>query len=226
MMSNWEKHSFISILQQLKPEVAIEIGNAEGGSLQVLNKFIPKVYALDLYEEVHQKLKPQFPNVEFLTGNSKQLLPELLRSIQAKNEKLGFVLIDGDHSTEGVKADINAVLENYIPVTTLIIIFHDSFNPECRKGITKAGWQQCPYVHFIDIDYVPGTYVNDIQNGKMQKRTMWGGLSLAILKPQKREHLLDVKQSAKELFDQTFKGSFYNTMRYRLRKILPDKKYR
>lgn len=221
MMSNWEKHSFISIIQQLKPEVAIEIGNAEGGSLQVLNKLVPKVYALDLYEEVHQKLKPQFPNVEFHTGDSKQILPVLLKSIQEKNEKLGLVLIDGDHTIEGVKADINAVLENYIPVTTLIILFHDSFNPECRQGIVEANWQACPYVHFIDVDYVPGTYVDDVQNGKLQKNTMWGGLSLAILQPQKREHQLDVKQSAKELYNQAFKGSFYNTLRYRIRKLFP-----
>ena len=186
MMSNWEKHSFISIVQQLKPEVAIEIGNADGGSLQVLNKLVPKVYALDLYEEVHQKLKPQFPNIEFHTGDSKQILPALLKSIKEKNEKLGLVLIDGDHTTEGVKADINIVLENYIPVTTLIILFHDSFNPECRQGIVEANWQACPYVHFIDVDYLPGTYVDDIQNGKLQKNTMWGGLSLAILQPQKK----------------------------------------
>lgn len=223
MMSNWEKHSFISIIQQHKPEVAIEIGNAEGGSLQVLNKLVPKVYALDLYEEVHQKLKPQFPSVEFYTGDSKKILPQLLRSIQEKNEKIGFVLIDGDHTSEGVKADINAVLENYIPVTTLIILFHDSFNPECRKGIVEASWQNCPYVHFVDIDYVPGTYVNDMQNGKLQKRTMWGGLSLALLQPQKRTQPLEIKQSAKELFQQAFKGSFYNTLRYRLRKLISGK---
>ena len=223
MMSNWEKHSFVSIIQQLKPEVAIEIGNAEGGSLQVLNKLVPKVYALDLYEEVHQKLQPQFPNTEFHTGDSKQILPVLLKSIQEKNEKLGLVLIDGDHSTEGVKADINAVLENYIPVTTLIILFHDSFNPECRQGIIEANWQACPYVHFIDVDYVPGTYVDDVQNDKLQKNTMWGGLSLAILQPQKREHQLEVKQTAKDLYEQAFKGSFYNTIHYRIRKLFPKK---
>ncbi len=52
---------------------------------------------------------------------------------------------------------------------------------------------------------------------------MWGGLSLAILQPQKREHQLQVKQTAKELYDQAFKGSFYNTLRYRLRKMFPRK---
>ncbi len=216
-MSNWEKHTFISLVQQLKPETVIEIGNADGGSLQVLAKLVPKVYAIDLDKRVHDKLKPQFPKVEFHTGDSKEILPALLKKIQQQHEKLGLILIDGDHSAEGVKADINAILNNYIPVTKLVILFHDSFNPDCRKGIIAAGWQQCPYVHFIDVDYVPGGYVNIPYNGKMQHRTMWGGLSLAILEPRKRNYELIVTQSAGELYEQALKGSFYTTFRNRIR---------
>lgn len=222
-MSNWEKHCLISIIHQLNPEIAIEIGNADGGSLQVLSKLVPKVYALDLFKEVHDKLRPQFPNVEFQTGDSKDTLPVLLKKIGEQNEKLGLVIIDGDHSAEGVRADIDAILENYIPVSKLVILCHDSFNPECRKGIHSAAWQNCPYVHYVEIDYVPGGYVNIPYKGKMQHRTMWGGFALAILEGKKRSHELVVGQVGKELYNQVLKGSFYMTFSKRLTRLLKGK---
>jgi hypothetical protein len=226
MMSIWEKHSLISLLSVLKPEAAIEIGNADGGSLQVLYKMVPQVFALDINEEVHRVLKLQFPKAHFHTGVSWELLPGLLNQLAEKQVKLGFILIDGDHTAEGVKKDIETILNNYTPVCRLVILFHDSFNPECRKGILAVNWEACPYVHSVDVDYVPGTYVDDVQQNKKQPKTMWGGFSLALLEPFTRNQPLVINQSSLEIFNQAFKGSFYNTLRYRFHELLNKLKRR
>lgn len=220
MMSAWEKHTFISLLSALKPEAAIEIGNAGGGSLQVLNKLVPSVFAIDIYPEVQEPLKTKFPDVCFISGKSWEVLPELLKKISHEKIKLGFILIDGDHTPEGVKNDINAILRNYTPICRLVILFHDSFNPDCRKGILQAGWMDCPFVHYVDIDYIPGTYVNDIYKGKIQQKTMWGGFCMAVLETTERKETLIIHQSSQTLFEQAYKGSFYNTLRYRMHKLL------
>lgn len=220
MMSVWEKHTFISLLSALKPAAAIEIGNARGGSLQVLYKLVPTVFAIDLYPQVHEPLKLKFPEIQFFTGKSWEILPGLLEKISREKIKLGFILIDGDHTSDAVKNDINAILKNYKPCCRLVILFHDSFNPECRKGILQADWEGCPFVHQVDIDYIPGTYVTDMYNGKTQQKTMWGGFCMAVLEPTERKEALNIHESAQLLFEQAFKGSFYNTLRYKMHKLL------
>jgi len=223
-MTRWEKFAFIALVQRFQPEVAIEIGNAQGGSLQVLSKVCKKIYALDFDKEVHDTLRPQFKNndIEFLTGDSKVIMPEVLAKIQSNGEKLGFVLIDGDHSTKGVRADINSILHNYIPVTEVVIIFHDSFNPICRQGILTADWTSCPYVHFVDVDYLPGAFFNETYKNSV-KGSMWGGLSLAIMKPEKRSGELKVRQSLLPMYEILFKKSRYNSFRFKAREFLQSK---
>ena len=147
---------------------------SEGGSLQVISQYARKVYSLDISAEPQAKLSSSFSNVEFLVGNSRELLPRLLDDISSQGQQLGFVLVDGDHSPSGVMADANAILK-YEPVRRLLIVFHDSFNPECRSGILSADWQACDYVHYFEADFVPGIYYEHAL-GRAAARSMWGGL--------------------------------------------------
>ena len=64
-------------------------------------------------------------------------------------------MIDGDHSTDGVRRDIDNILR-YKPSTTLYIIMHDSFNPVV-SGLTAANWSGCPYVQRVELDLVAGS---------------------------------------------------------------------
>jgi hypothetical protein len=120
---------------------------------------------------------------------------------------LGFVLIDGDHSTEGVRGDINAVL-NHVPTRDVYVVFHDSFNPEARAGILSASWQECPYVHFVEVDYIPGVFHHKAFD-TAQAGSMYGGLAVALMKPQKRTEPLVVHQSQEGLFDAIYQASCY-----------------
>src|SRR5437867_2221009 len=111
-MADPERAALIQLLQAARPEVAIEIGTYKGGSLQVLSSHATKVYSIDTDPQVALTLKPRFANVDFRTGPSSVLLPQVLEEISTRAERLGFVLIDGDHTAEGVRTDIDHVLRH------------------------------------------------------------------------------------------------------------------
>jgi len=198
-MTRCEKFAFASLLEVAKPDVAIEIGTYKGGSLNLIAKHARKVYSIDVSPECRESLSRHFSNVEFHTGSSVQLIPAVLESIKNNSEKLGFVLIDGDHSTPGVKADIEAILE-YIPQAPVYIIFHDSFNPPARQGILSADWQKSEYVHYVEVDFIPGVYHFHAFD-TAPPHSMYGGLAVAMMLPDKRKGELVIHQSQRGLFE-------------------------
>jgi hypothetical protein len=204
-MTRCEKYAFAALVQAMAPEVAIEIGTYQGGSLQVISQHARKVYSIDKSLESERLLRGYFHNVEFITGDSKKILPGLLEKIHHSNEKLGLVLVDGDHSTEGVKADIEAVLQ-YIPTQPLYIIFHDSFHPRSRQGILAVDWERCRHVHYVEVDFIPGVYHFEAFD-TAQPRSMYGGLALALMRPEARSNELAIYQSQKGLYDTVFPHS-------------------
>ena len=210
-MTRWEKYGFESILQAAKPKVALEIGTYNGGSLQVIMRHAEKAYSVDVDATIKDRLGSRFPGVEFLAGNSREIVPPLLDRISERGEELGFVLIDGDHSTEGVRSDINAVL-HYKPLRPVYIVFHDSFHPPCRQGILTADWAACDHVHFVEIDFVPGVYHFEAFDTAMA-RSMFGGLAVAVMRPERRVGPVIVHQSQNGLFETVFATSCYNNTR-------------
>jgi hypothetical protein len=109
-----ERAAIVQLLNHARPPVAVEIGTHKGGSLQVISPRAGRVYSLDINSQVKANLSPLFQNVDFRTGDSAKTLPEVFREIDERGEELGFVLIDGDHSYEGVRRDANLVL-GYTP---------------------------------------------------------------------------------------------------------------
>jgi hypothetical protein len=204
-MTQCERIALSSLVHRSKASVAIEVGTYKGGSLQVIAPKVDKVYSLDIDPQVQQSLRPIFSNVEFLVGNSAEILPNLVNAINQRREDLGFVLIDGDHTAEGVKRDINSVLQ-IKPLRSIFILMHDSFNPDCRQGILQANWQQCPWVHSVELDFVPGVF-HAVAHDQASARSMWGGLAVALLLPEKRAVDLQINQCQKELFEIVFASS-------------------
>ncbi|MCP4778522.1 MAG: class I SAM-dependent methyltransferase, partial [Planctomycetaceae bacterium] len=206
-MTRCEKYAFEKLLQIADAEVAIEIGTYKGGSLQLISQHAEHVYSLDISPTCREELASQFANVDFRTGDSKALIADVLDEIRQRGSRLGFVLIDGDHTTEGVRGDINAVLQ-HVPDRDMYVVFHDSFNPPAREGILSAAWQDCPYVHFVEVDYVPGVYHHQAFD-TAPARSMYGGLAVALLKPEPRQDPLVIHQSQQGLFDVVFQSSCY-----------------
>jgi cephalosporin hydroxylase len=152
-MTSCEKFALQHILNHIRPAFAIEIGTYQGGSLQVLSNFCGIVDSIDIVPEVRSSLEHRFNNVNFYTGNSSELLPGLLEKHNSARQPVEFILIDGDHSTQGVRNDIEAIL-SVPPQKQITILMHDSFNPDCRAGILSADWQSCPYVHEVEVDFI------------------------------------------------------------------------
>lgn len=207
-MTRWEKIFLTSFLNKYKFKYAIEIGTYKGGSLQVLSEFCEKVCSIDISEESKKNLSDKFLNVEFLVGDSKKLLPEKLEDLKNKGINLDFVLIDGDHSTNGVFTDITNIINNYSKLGELFIICHDSFNPDCRSGIRNVDYASNRYVHFVEIDFIPGVYHYEAFD-TAESRSMWGGFALIHLKPIVNNDILNIKESQIGLFETVYKHSVH-----------------
>lgn len=182
-----ERTAFVQLLRHRRPPVAIEIGVQHGGSLGVVSHHAEKVYGLDLQCPQREAFESEWPNVELRLGDSRETLPALLSELQAANAELGFVLVDGDHSAEGVRADLDTLL-GWRPPVPLWIVMHDSFNPACRAGMRGADWERNPYVQYVNLDFVPGALLGE----EDRRDTMWGGLGVALLEPIRREGPLEI----------------------------------
>lgn len=200
-MENAEKIALFCLLKEKKPSVAIEIGTKGGGSLQLISKFSEKVYSLDIDPTV-KDLAPHFPNVQFIIGDSKETLPKLLRELSEKGEPPAFILVDGNHSREGVRYDVENILNMTVeqPITVLM---HDSFNPNCRKGMLDVNYTGNPYVEMVDLDFVQGIY----SPSERTKGEMWGGFGLLSLKPLPERKTPLVRQSNEHSYQRTYRMS-------------------
>lgn len=206
MMTDAERLALTALLAELRPECAIEVGVYRAGSLAVLSRFCNKVYALDIDPECATRFQDKFENVEFVTGDSRHTLPRLLARIEAAQESLGFVLIDADHSREGIQSDIDSVLR-YTPAKPLYIVMHDSFNPECRKGMREANWSANAHVHLVELDFVTGRFVTKEEPDGY--RQMWCGFGLAMLLPERRRGGVIIHENESLLFQTALRHSVY-----------------
>ena len=152
-----------------------------------------------------------FPNAEFIAGRSQEKLPGALRTIEERGLKLEFVLIDGDHGEDGVRGDIDCILK-YKPKTPCYILMHDSFNPFCREGMLSAAWEQCPYVHKVDIDFIPGKFYppGETFQGKPIGDEMWSGMGLAMMRPETRVGPLKIFAGSQHLFNLSLRHSVHH----------------
>lgn len=204
-MTNCERFAMQNILRRLQPNLSIEVGTYRGGSLQVISHFSHQVISIDVDPEIEKCLSGKFTNVDFKCGNSYDLLPSLLKEFEDKAQAIEFILIDGDHSTQGVERDINSLMQ-FKPSKRCVILMHDSFNPDCREGIRRASWSTSPYVQWVELDFVPGVYHYEAYD-TAAARTMWGGFACAVLDPAPRHEKLIIQESQRGLFEAVFATS-------------------
>ncbi len=196
-MNDSEKIALAGLLARINPNLVLEIGTYYGGSLSLIRQYAEEVYSIDIDPEV-PKREGDFPNVKYLIGDSKKIIPDLLNKLDRQGKSIDFILIDGDHSYAGVKRDINLILQ-YQPKKPLFIMFHDSFNPECRAGILDAAWEHSDYLKWMDIDFVPGRRIEGDNNPFAG--SLWGGLALAYLTPSIQDKgLTTITQSSNNTF--------------------------
>jgi Methyltransferase domain len=178
-MSYGERLAFEGLLSQVAPRLAVEIGTAEGGSLRRIAVHSEEVHSFDLVPPLPEVAT--LDHVTFHTGDSHALVPEFLAETAAEGRSIDFVLVDGDHTAEGVRRDIADVLDSDA-ITSTVIVLHDTLNPEVRRGIQAAGIAAHPKVALFEPDLVPG-YIARREPYRLQ---MWGGLGLIVVDPDRR----------------------------------------
>lgn len=172
-------HSRTQIVELMKhfglPLIAAEVGVAEGRlSKELLAMGIEKLYLIDIWENVPFIKGCGSFEQEWHEDNYKQVLERIkgreedvimLKGFSYKmadfipDESLGMVYIDGDHTYEGARADINS----YWPklVRGGLMVFHDAANPS--YGIQDA-------IH----DFTRGVGINMLEeDGNIANKGAW-----------------------------------------------------
>ena len=192
-MMPWEKIALTGVLSRIRPKGAIEVGVYYGGSLSLTAPYCDEIVAIDIDPAVHDRFrKPE--NAEIWITPSDQGIPAAFAHFSSKGVPVNYVLIDGDHSTAGVVRDIELVLAQR-PTEPMVVLMHDSGNPDTRAGILAVDWAKNPYLQFVDLDFVPGQIIEHaVVDGKGE---IWGGIALALLTPTLRAGEPFIQQSAR-----------------------------
>jgi hypothetical protein len=188
-MSFGERAALEGVLAQLQPRLAIEIGTAEGGSLARIAAHGEEVHSFDLVAPSEQARN--LPGVTIHTGDNHELLPRLLAELAEAGRNVDFVLVDGDHSTEGVRRDVEDLLDSPAIGHTLILM-HDTMNEVVRAGLEQVAYGGYPKVAHVDLDFVAGYMFQEPE----LKYELWGGLGLVVVEAARTSYFAgNVRQS-------------------------------
>jgi hypothetical protein len=147
-------NSRVQIVELMKhlglPLIAVEVGVAEGRlSSELLNWGIQLLYLVDIWEQIPfivgmgsqdqsihdenykgvlERIKGQEDKVIILKGFSYKMAKAI------PDNSVGLVYIDGDHTYQGARADIDSYYPKLVPGG--IMCFHDAVNP--AYGIRDA----------------------------------------------------------------------------------------
>jgi hypothetical protein len=172
-MSLGERAALEGVLSQARPSLSIELGTAQGGSLQRIAHYSDEAHTFDLIAPEFDA--DRFPNVTFHIGDSHELLPEVLEKLAEEGRNVDFVLVDGDHASEGVRRDLEHLLESPA-VGSTIIVLHDTLNEWVRNGVTAVPITSYPKVVHYELDFVPGYLLREEPHSEL-----WGGLGLIVI---------------------------------------------
>ena len=170
-----ERAALEGLLRLIEPDLSIEVGTARGGSLSSIAAHSGTVHAFDLVSPPPE-LRERWSNVEFHVGDSATTLPQTLAILAREGRHVDFALVDGDHSTAGVRRDAEALLASDACRRT-VIVFHDSSNEEVRAGLEAVRFPEHPKVASALLDFIPG----HIARGGPLHLEIWRGLALVVL---------------------------------------------
>jgi hypothetical protein len=174
LMLPGERAALQGVLAMLEPSLAIEVGTHRGGSLELISARSRVVHAFDL--ELHPELTSErFPNVTFHIGDSHALLPAVLQALTQAGETVDFALVDGDHSAEGARRDLEDLLSSP-SVSETVILLHDTLNESVRAGLEEVDYRSFERVRFVDLDFVQGRVMRE----GPQIDELWYGLGLVL----------------------------------------------
>ena len=177
-MSFGERAALEGVLVQLSPRLAIEIGTAEGGSLKRLAAHCDEVHAFDLSFDLLDRGSDRIASTtsSSMPATATSLLGETLAEFAREGRRVDFALVDGDHSAEGVKRDIEDLLAAEAVADTVILV-HDTMNEVVRAGLEEVAFENHAGVVYVELDFVPGFMFRE----PSLRDELWGGLGLIVV---------------------------------------------
>lgn len=173
-MTAGERAALDGVLRNVTPRLSVEIGTAEGGSLRCIAEHSQHVHSFDLVQP-RQDIAT-LANVTVHTGDSHVLLPQTLRQLQDEGRSVEFALVDGDHTADGVRRDVEDLLSSGA-VSRCVILVHDTANEQVREGLEGVDYRSWAKVAAVDLDFVPGYLV---RAGAFHDE-IWGGLGMIVV---------------------------------------------
>lgn len=171
-MSRGERAAVEGVLAQLRPSVAIEIGSAEGACLRRIATHADEVHSFDL-----RPPSIEMPdNVTPHTGDSHALLAPFLAELAERARNVDFAMVDGDHTPEGVRKDIEDLLDSAAVARTVILI-HDVANERVRQGVDAVRFAAWPKVAHVELDWIPGQLFAE----PALHNELWYGIGLVVV---------------------------------------------
>ena len=134
-------------------------------------------------------------------GKSHDIIHNVIKEIESKNGKLNFILVDGDHSKNGVKKDLECILSHNFK-RPLTVILHDSFNPQCRSGMKSVEYKKYNFIEHIDLDYIHGCF-----SPNKNYKEMWGGFAIISINPKIKKSSSKINQSQEMLYNTIYRNS-------------------
>lgn len=175
-MTRAERLLLYTLTFTLRPTRYLEIGTLEGGSALLVATAMDslnlpgRLVCVDPEPKIDPKNWQRLEHrTTLLKGYSPDILPQ---ACKVAGGLFDLVLIDGDHTYDGVVRDANGVLP-YV-ANNAYILFHDSFFSDVARGIDDFVGQHRQEV----VDF--GTLTREITTPPQSKSlsTRWGGLRM------------------------------------------------
>jgi len=158
----------------LRPRLAIEVGTERGDTARLIARYAQRLICIDIDPAVRRRLA-DCANIEVVTGDSARELPRLLAELAGAGRGVDFCFVDGDHSYEGVRADLSALLASPAAARTVILV-HDSAMAGSRRALRDAVAEARVPIAACDADFSQGV-ATDIE---CLSATRAGGLALIV----------------------------------------------
>ena len=175
-MSRAERLLLYTLIFTLRPSRYLEIGTFQGGSALVVNAALDALNSQtplicvdpewNVAPEDWQKIEHR---ATFIEGYSPAILP---KAEEAAGGKFDFVLIDGDHSYEGVLRDARGVMPHLAP--NAYLLFHDSFFTNVARGLNQFANENANHL----VDFGSLTREVTVEAHEEKGAIQWGGLRL------------------------------------------------
>lgn len=209
MQVPWEIKKLLTIIEEAKIEIMLEIGTANGGTLFLFKQVAdPRamILSMDLpggpfgggypswKSTLYKRFEKHGQRLYLIRGDSHN--QQILNNVKSilNGEMLGFLFVDGDHTYKGVKMDF----EMYAPLMKDggIIAFHDIVpGPAERVGGVPRFWQEIK-TKYMNLEIVK----NQNQEGCGIGIIFWKSARKweKIRKTRKKQRIKQKKENSKE----------------------------